>query len=202
MFEVIKQRGIVLHRFFPEKQLLDVFDETHGILRVRLTNQLFLQRLWPGMCIAYQIDFSMNRLIVMQQLDILLMPTTVDYAYLVGLNRLIKVSGSFLEKQVPHKKIFFMLFTGIKFFVFDQELFFSIERWICAVVLQEVGHWHKDFFLVINAFFMKLSILIDSFIQLEVELFKEWVHDMNCAYEQKLEIWIKSCIKEQVYCEK
>lgn len=202
MFEVVKQRGIVLRRLFPAQQMLYVFDETEGIVKARITDRLLVQRLWPGMCIMYQIDSRTHHIVTMQQIDIFLMPTAIDYTNLVGLHRLIQVSGAFLEKQIPYKKIFFMLFTGIKFSVLDKELFISVEQWLCAVILQEVGYWQKDLFLVINAFFLKLSILIDSFIQLEVELFKEWVHDMNRTYGQRLEIWIESCIKEQVYGEK
>ncbi|PCI74235.1 hypothetical protein COB28_01420 [Candidatus Dependentiae bacterium] len=194
-------RGIVVKRFFPHSSKLHIFDEEQGLISLHLSDVTLLHRLWPGMHVAYSyLEKKGNKYISL--IDILLVPISSSYQMLQKLQRLIKVCNVCLQKNIPHKKNYSLLLIGLHSFVEDIVLFGDIELWISALILQDAGYWNKDLFLVINKFLMKLSVLIDSFIQHEVELFQEWLSVINRNYAEVLEMWIETCLNEQVYYEK
>ncbi|MBL4588214.1 hypothetical protein JKY79_02620, partial [Candidatus Babeliales bacterium] len=195
-----QSRGIVIKRFFPYKKMIHIFDEEDGVIALHFFDNTLLHRLWPGMYITY--NYSEKGITkYLSSMDILLVPTSSCYQILQQLQRLIKICNYCIQKNIPNKKHYSLLFVGVHSLMQNISFFKDIELWLSALILQDSGHWNKDLYLVINSFLMKLSMLIDSFIEQEVELFRKWLTIVNEEHGKSLEVWIEMCLNEQVYYE-
>lgn len=197
-----KNYGIVLKRLYPSKQAIYLFDKEEGLITLSVKDRMLLQRLWPGMMLSYSF-FEQRGSFFAGQLDILLTPSGSHYVALHRLHRFLDLTFLFLPKNIPQKNIYQILSSGVFFFMAEEyQLFIEIEPWLSVLLLQEAGRWHERLIDQISLFFQKLSILIDSFVQPEVECFYQWICAQNILYHTALEEWINESIAEQKYEQK
>lgn len=197
MHEVISV-GIVLQRNLPRKQTLVVCDEERGLIALMMPEIRLCQRIWPGMKISYALatnEFaSLYRVI---QSEIIVSAHCADYHALQAWNRLLSLALFFNERGLPNYRLYKLLSVGQQIIASRHAALFAyIEPWMSLRIVQDAGYWHPTIAPLLDKFFFNLSVLIDSLMQPEVELFRVWLHELHAQLGNEMQQWLIDCAKQ------
>ena len=98
-------RGIVLKRYMPKKQKLSVFDWQLGRIEAVVRDPLLLERIWPGMGLAYT-PVEGRGIHVLAQVTLAAMPNVRTQQDLAFLHHVLELSYYFLPLADAEPDIF------------------------------------------------------------------------------------------------
>ena len=110
------QLGLVLKRFYPQKQALSILFAEHGKTTI-ITDPVWLgQRLWPGSIIACLPEDLQKKVAIAHEIELLAMPLEQDASSIAWLHQLLELCYYLLPPMSPEPELFSMLYKSFSFF--------------------------------------------------------------------------------------
>lgn len=178
-----KDLGIILKRFYPQKQKFSVLTQNMGKINLVPPFDKKGSKLWPGTLIEFSQSKKFETIIYADNIEIHNIPIDYDYYNMCWQHIILEICYFFMALDDPSPKIFEYVYNALVFFPKTNENMVNnklIKRFIITYLFFLLGFYHDE---KVEEVFSKYNLDVKSGIDFSS---LETVKSMESSFDKKL----------------
>ncbi len=198
-----KELGLVLKRFYPQKQKLAVLCSSRGRVDIVTRPYQKMFQIWPGMLISFFYSNSVKNIHFADNIEILMSPLIKKASCLDWLHHFLELCYYFVPSEKPSPQVFNCLYAFLRISRLEEEFkdYIEVIKKVFLVKLLSInGFYPEDDFLVCLSLYDQLTFLYIDFSDTQkVEFLKQNLEQLKRHKIKNINDWVVDCMSSHPY---